>query len=201
MIDRLIDRCVFFMINNGAVVDTEDQREIYKYGLELQFYYVLHGAILLGLGLLFGQALEVALLLFLFGMLQSNGGGFHANTHTRCFLIMACAVLVFMALLPIYQSFIAVQAVSILTSLAIILCLAPVAHKNHPLNPEMSKRMGKRAKVIAGIFALTWCLLLLLSILPFLLGVISLVMALSGVSMIAAWVKNYRESKADCTEA
>jgi accessory gene regulator B len=180
------------MVAHGAVDDTDEQREIYRYGLELQVYYIIHGVVFMGIGFFIGQAVEVALLLLLFGTLQANGGGYHANTHAKCFITMACILLVFLILLPIYQSILPLQLVSVLFGLGVVVALAPVAHKNHPLNPQMSKKMGKKAKLIAILFALVWGLIFYLGVVPFMLGIISIIMALAGVSMIAAWVKSHR---------
>jgi len=189
MVPRLINECVLFMVNRGAVPDTEDQREIYSYGLELQIYYLIHAAVLLAIGFSFGKAFEVGLLLFLFGLIQSNGGGYHANTHGKCLALMVFGALLFLALSPLYQDNVPVQMMSVLFGLAAVICLAPIAHKNHPLSPQKSKAMGRKAKYLAcGISAL-WCVISISATWPTAQTVIALTMALSGVSMAAAWVK------------
>jgi accessory gene regulator B len=177
------------MVRRGAIADTKEQREIYGYGMELQIYYIIHAVLLIGIGLLFGQAFEVAFLLFLFGMIQSNGGGYHAETHGKCLGIMAVGVLIYIALLPIYLLYPLLQTASVLFGWIVIICLAPVAHKNHPLSPEKSKTMGKRAKFLACIISTSWFLLLLSGWLEPLHPIISTTMFFSGISMIAARIK------------
>jgi len=180
------------MATRGAFLDTEEQREIYSYGLELQIYYIIHAVLLLALGFLFGRMLEVGLFLVLFGLMQSNGGGYHADTHGRCFAIMACGVLVFIALLSLYQDIFVLQLISVLAGLAAVVCLAPVAHKNHPLNPDISKRMGRKAKIWAVVISLAWCLTLFLDLWEPAGGIISFTMASCAVSMGAACLKKIR---------
>ena len=186
MIDKFIERCVSFMVKKGAVPDIEDQREIYIYGLELQIYYIINATVLLAIGFLFGHIVEVALMLFLFGVIQSNGGGYHANTHTKCLFYMIVGVFVFLLLLPIYQDHILLQLLSVLGGATTVLCLAPVAHKNHTLSPTLSKKMGNRAKVYTCVLASSWCLLLIIDMLQITQSVIALVLGFTGISMIAA---------------
>jgi len=190
VIASLVERCVSFMAQRGAFPDTEEQREIYSYGMELQIYYIINTVLLLALGFLFGRFVEVALFLFLFGLMQSYGGGYHANTHGRCLAIMTCGVLLFLVLLPLYQGNMLLQAISVLAGLATVICLAPVAHKNHPLDPEKSKRMGKRAKLWALLMAAVWGLLLLLTTAwATAADVIAMTLAFTTLSMLAATVK------------
>jgi len=200
MIARLINGFVSFMIIRGVIPDTEDQREIYSYGLELQIYYAIHAAVLLSIGLVFGRAFEMELLLFLFGLIQSNGGGYHANTHGKCLTLMVMGALLFLALFPLYQRSVPLQIMSVLVGLMAVVCLAPIAHKNHPLNPEKSKAMGKKAKYLACGISLLWCVLSFLSVFPSAQAVISITMAFSCASMVSAWVKKHVKGKVSLGE-
>ena len=193
MVNQLINKCISFMIRAGAIPNTVEQCEIYSYGLELIIYYIIHAVLLLGIGLLLGSFAEVALLLFLFGLIQSNGGGYHADTHGRCLILMVLGVLFFLALLPLYYNFFLLQAVSVIFGLIIVILLAPVAHENHPLNPQKAAMMGKKAKVIAIVTAFIWGLLTFSSagtwLWPAIPGIIAVTMAFTGISMITAWLK------------
>ena len=195
MVNRIIDNCVSFMVKNNAIPDTQEQREIYSYGLELQIYYFIHAVLITGIGLLFGHAMEMAFFLFLFGTIQSNGGGYHADTHGKCLAIMVFGALLFMALLPFYQKHLLLQPFCVLFGLIAVLCLAPVAHNNHPLSPQMSKRMGKKAKILTCIISLSWFLFYFFGIFLFTHSLVSLTMFFSGISMICAWVKNNKQKK------
>jgi accessory gene regulator B len=189
MVDRFIDACVSFMTRRGAFEDTPDQREIYAYGMELQVYYILHAVLLLGIALVFGRGLETALLLFFFGMVQSNGGGYHAETHLKCFLIMATGVLAFIGLLPLFHDHIILQIVSIVFGLAVVLAFAPVSHKNHPLSPEKSVKLGKRAKIQAVVLCLVWLLLSAIKKWTPVSDVVSITMLFTGLSILGAFLK------------
>ncbi|MCL2399870.1 MAG: accessory gene regulator B family protein [Defluviitaleaceae bacterium] len=187
MVANIIDKSVLFLIQQGAVENTEEQKEIYRYGMELQIYYIIHAAILISLGLLFGHGLEVALLLFFFGAIQVNAGGYHAKTHARCMSIMTIGVILFLLLLPIYQNNLILQLVSTIVGTATVITMSPVAHKNHPLSPQKSKVLGKRAKFIAVVLASLWCVLMFFDMSVRLQGIIPVVMAFTFVSLICAW--------------
>ena len=189
MIDRSINGCVSFLVKRGVVADEEDQRDVYGYDLELLIYYVIHAAVLLAIGQLFVRAMEVGLILFLFGLIQGSGGGYHANTHGKCLALMICGALLFLVLLPLYRNNLPVQAVSVLSGLVTVICLAPIAHKNHPLSPRKSKAMGRKAKYLAGGISLLWCVVSLFAAWPTIQAVISITMAFCCVSMVSAWVK------------
>ncbi|MCL2285443.1 MAG: accessory gene regulator B family protein [Firmicutes bacterium] len=145
--------------------------------------------LLISIGLLLGYGMEVALLLVFFGMIQVNAGGYHAKTHKRCLSIMALGALLFLFLLPIYQSSLLLQASSVFIGTISVVVMAPVAHKNHPLSPKKSRQLGKRAKVIAVGFALLWCIISFNDVGAFMQGIIPIVMLYTFISLICAWLK------------
>lgn len=194
MIAKIIDKCVYFMVRQGVVQDTDEQKAIYSYGLELQLYFIIHAVLLILMGCFFGSGFEVSLLLLLFGMLQVNAGGYHAKTHMRCFVTMMVGVLLFLWLLPIFQGMFFLQLCSVVLGVAIIFLLAPVAHKNHPLSPMLSVRLGQRAKIIAVGFMLLWCIFIIFDINSLLRGIIPVVMAFTVFSLLCAWLKKKRFS-------
>ena len=197
MVDSFIDRGVSFIIEKGAIPDTQGQREIYRYGLELSVYYIIHAILLLAIGALFGRMMEVALLLFLFGLVQSNGGGYHANTHGKCMTFMTAGTLVFIAMLPIFQTYILLQLAAITFGLAAVIYLAPVAHKNHPLSRDQSKILGLRAKWLACMISLLWLVLVVLGMGASIRETISISMLYSGISIIFAQMAYSRSNKDD----
>ncbi len=106
----------------------EQQRLLCEYGCELWLYTVSSTLGLFLIGVLLGAPLETVVMIAIFYLCQSNGGGYHANTHMKCFLTMVCGL--FAGLLIIRISgvdllLIVVCTVSILILLAFPLCLHP----------------------------------------------------------------------------
>ena len=67
---------------------------IYAYGAELAIYSLLSTCILLLVGCITHNGLNTIFIISFFYILQTVGGGFHANSHTRCLLTMViCLIL------------------------------------------------------------------------------------------------------------
>lgn len=109
-------------------IQDEDQRLLCAYGCELWLYTIISTLGLLIMGLLMGNGLESIIIITVFYICQSNGGGFHALSHMRCFLTMAAGLLVglLMVRMPSVQHTLTYACVvSILVLLAIPLRLHP----------------------------------------------------------------------------
>ena len=188
MIEAIINKSVRFLVDRKTISNTPEQLEIYRYGLELWIYYIVNATILLAISVPMGRVWEVALFLFLFALVQTNGGGYHADTHGKCLAFMVAGVLVFIALLSLFQASCVIQIIGALFGLCIICFLAPVSHVNHSLSRDYSKRLGNRAKRIS--FALIGiCIALLVLDMMKISAVLSLALFFSGVSLICAFLK------------
>lgn len=182
--NSVIDRLVGQMILLGAA--PEEAADVLVYGLDLLFSSVLTTAALLLIGWMAGFGLSVLLLLAAFIPLQSFGGGYHCQTHLRCFLMTTCnmlAALLLSRLLPL--------PILLLTALVAALPLyriAPVEHPNAPFGEAFGKRM---AKIVRAAYLTELALALFLSLFgaghaarPILAAVI-----LSALSICAAYLK------------
>ena len=195
MVAEIIDKSVMFMLQRGAIPDTEEQIEIYKYGIELQIHYFINATLLIIIGLLFGHGWEVVLLLITFGAVQVNAGGFHADTRKGCLSIMVFGTLVFFLLLQVYEVSFFLQFISVSAGLITVLKLAPVSHKNHPISPQTSNKLGKRAKYIAVALTMGWCALSYFGANAAGPSIISAAMVFSCVSLVCAKLKKTREMR------
>lgn len=109
-------------------VQDEQQRLLCEYGCELWLYTVSSTLGLFLIGILLGAPLETVMMIAIFYLCQSNGGGYHANTHMKCFLTMACGLLVGLLIIRIPgvdPLLILACTASILILLAFPLCLHP----------------------------------------------------------------------------
>lgn len=90
MLTRVSHRLV-----NSVIKDEQDeqQRAIYEYGCELWLYTVISTLGLMLIGSILGFCIESMTMIVVFYLCQSNGGGYHASTHTRCFLTMVIGLL------------------------------------------------------------------------------------------------------------
>ena len=79
---------------NGIVL--KHNRSTYVYGLDIFLYTILSTAGLLLIGYVSHHFYESILLIILFYTNQTYGGGFHANSHTKCFLTMTLGLGVYL---------------------------------------------------------------------------------------------------------
>lgn len=79
--------------------------EAYVYGFDAALYTFLSTVGLMLIGYVLGQGIETLILIALFYVNQTLGGGFHASTHLNCFITMALGLLGCLAtfLLPFNQ--------------------------------------------------------------------------------------------------
>lgn len=125
----------------------EQQRLLCEYGCELWLYTVSSTLGLFFIGVLLGAPLETMMMIAIFYLCQSNGGGYHANTHMKCFLTMACGLFIGLLIIRIPGAdplFIVVYAVSILILLAFPLYL----HPNKRYLKDGSQRLKLRSWLV-----------------------------------------------------
>ena len=137
----------------------ESQREICIYGAELMFYTWLSTLALLAIGCLCGHPVESAIIILSFYVLQSNGGGYHASSHIRCFLLMTAGLLTGMAMLRLSKETLAVFAV---ISAGVLLLTPLQLHPNKRYLAKHSNQLKSHshlATLSVCIFVLAFALL------------------------------------------
>lgn len=83
---RIAGRLAGFFAARGYL--DPEQREVAAYGFDLLIYTLLSTLGLLLAGAVLGRGVQAALIVGLFYLNQTFGGGFHARTHLRCFATM-----------------------------------------------------------------------------------------------------------------
>ena len=80
---KRVERLVDWWIRTGAA--QEEDREVLAYGADLALYTAASTGALLLTGLVWGRWWEAAVIIACFYLNQTNGGGFHAASHGKCF--------------------------------------------------------------------------------------------------------------------
>lgn len=146
MLNKVIQKTVDYWTANDII--KEDDKDIYTYGLDLIFSTILNIMMVIITAGFMKQLPQTLAMLLIILPLQCCGGGYHAKTHLRCFLIMYIGWWIMMPLIsyitPLIGTFIA------FVSLIIVFTLAPVPHANVP----MSIRRFNQMKVIVRYIAL-----------------------------------------------
>lgn len=145
MFTRIIQKTVSNWVSEKLISDYD--RDIYEYGFELILSSVINIVVILISGILVGRLPESIVLLVVVIPLQSCGGGYHAKTHLRCFLIMYIGWCVVIKILP-YVNELAVLFIAV-ASLVVIFALAPVLHENVTMSDERFRKMKMFVRGIA----------------------------------------------------
>lgn len=85
-------------------IPSED-REIYEYGFDILIYTVWSTLALLLIGLVLRQFWNAAIIVLGFYTFQSFGGGYHADSHLKCFLTMTCGLLTGLSFVFLQEQF------------------------------------------------------------------------------------------------
>lgn len=173
----------------GAGIIEEADEDIYEYGLDLIIYSILNIVAIVLTAVIMNKLPESIILVAAVIPLQSCGGGYHAKTHLRCFLIMYIGWWCVMFVLPFVTP--TAATIGACTSIPIIFMVAPVSHENVIMSAARRLVMRRRVRIfsasmlilsISMIWAmpfLSWCGILL-----------SVALIIIAVSMVAACVRN-----------
>ena len=144
----LISKVVRRWSASGIIKESDE--DVYEYGLELIVCTILNLTAILLTAALMGKIKESVILIAAIIPLQAYGGGYHAKTHLRCFLIMYIGWWAAVFILPFISSVAA--TVIMLASMPVVFMLAPVPH----VNIEMSE--GHRLKLRVFVRAAALCI-------------------------------------------
>ena len=178
----------------GIIKPSQDEREIYVYGFELAIYTLVSTLGLLIIGFLFGYPLETCLIITLFYVNQTLGGGFHASSHLSCFLSMCAGLVAILILLQFSFPNLLFTGIGI-GSLLVLYFNPLVLHKNKQFLQFKSPYFIKRSRIAVLIqlflFILSFCFSLFQYV-----KVYALSLALCSISRLIAVTKNKRSTVA-----
>lgn len=157
----LAEFIVLHLVKHQIITPSSDEREIYVYGFDIALYTLISTLGLIFIGFLIESSIEVLILISLFYVNQTLGGGFHASTHLSCFLVMCAGLFVFAFLLfiPLSKVWSAILGAF---SLVILFTHPLILHKNKMfLTPKSSIFIVRSRVAICIQFALFIMLLTL----------------------------------------
>ena len=185
---HLAERIVQCFEMRGIIKPSQDEREIYIYGFELAIYTLVSTLGLLIIGLLFGYPIETCLIVTLFYVNQTLGGGFHASSHLSCFLSMCTGLVATLILLQFSLPNPLFAGIGIGSLLA--LYFHPlVLHKNKQFLQFKSPYFIRRSRIAILIQLILFVLLFCFSLFQY-ARVYALTLALCALSRLIAVAKN-----------
>lgn len=169
-------------------ITDSQKREIIAYGLEILLSTSVSVLIITILAILLGTFWETILFLLPFMLLRTYSGGYHAQTHFRCFLILFIVFCVNL-MLNLFNINAVIIVLSALASVFIILRFAPVEDKNHPLSKRQKNNNRKVCIIMLSILSAV-CIILFVNQNNKALFNIVYGITITALSIIAVKIKN-----------
>lgn len=157
MLTKLSQIIVDFFVKEDVV--SEEQREIYQYGIELSVSTLMGLFIVLAIGVLSRRFTESVIFYIVFCLTRAFCGGFHAHSHLLCKVTFICILILVLIMdlvldnIEIYYWF-----VLYLYSLIIVCAFAPVENPNK----KLTSYDKNRCKIISIILMVVWLVVMIL---------------------------------------
>lgn len=182
---NFINRMTLVCLKHNMI--PQSQEEFFRYGLELLISSVISIVSYLTLGILIGKADVVMCILITLIPLQSFGGGYHADSHARCYFTMLIGLVISLLLVEVLGTF--------LLFLAILACVpiylyAPVEHKKAPFSRSFAEKMRRIVRILLCIFMVVSATLR--TTMPVIAAAMATGVFSSGVSIVVAVIQQRR---------
>lgn len=154
VLSRMANTLACYFSDNGII--QADETDLYAYGLELLLSSVLELVAVLALSVAIGKLIPTLLFLSAFCVLRTYAGGYHADTHFRCFLTLLSVYAVFLLSYTAISRMHRINVFYILSAMSavsesLVIIFAPVDSENKPLTIEETKKYRKASIRIATV--------------------------------------------------
>lgn len=131
MLLQISKKIVSYLLSSNA---DPDQIEICEYGCEILLYTIISTLGLVIIGLLLHSPIEAIIIILIFYLFQSTGGGHHANSHLACFTTMAVGLIFGLLIIkfPIFQ--LAAPFLSLCSAILLVINPLVLHHNKYYLN-------------------------------------------------------------------
>lgn len=152
MLRAMCEDVSFILVRNRII--SEDDREVYIYGLELILNSLLVVGTIVTLGVLLNKVLITVVFLVVFCSIRSYAGGYHANQYWKCYCVGCFA---YLSVVIIVQSTLAIHVkLDSLIFLAIsyigIFYIAPLNSEKSPKTQEEMNKNSIITKVLINVY-------------------------------------------------
>lgn len=152
-VKKITDKIICAMKNKNISVD----EEVVKFGLEIIFMKILFAVVVTLIGILMNCFFESIIYTISFSLLRRYGGGYHAESKKKCFVLSVLMLLSGIFIIKISESFdevIIPAAVITLFSVIYIICAAPIDTPNKRLDADEISIYGKRTGITVFILVI-----------------------------------------------
>ena len=160
MIAKLAKSTAHFFYEKNIVSGGDE--EIYAYGMELLYSSVFNILLAVVIAAATDTLLPSTVFIITFIVLRQYIGGYHADTHIGCMLILAVVLITFGMLSKYIPTGleIPISISSTVISIILVILFAPVEHPNKPLSDNDKIRLRKNG--IIGIFMISVIIIIMI---------------------------------------
>lgn len=132
----------------------EDEAEVVRYGLEIVITRTFFAIIIAIIGLLMNCFWESVVFAISFSLLREYGGGYHAETRKKCFVLSILTLVAALSIIKLAESFYLLTfplcGISLISFIYILL-KAPIDTPNKRFDEDEIKVYGKKARLVTAI--------------------------------------------------
>lgn len=136
MINNLSIRLTDKLLSKGNI--TEDERELYIYGLFILISQLMYLVLACIFGLLFKCFVESIIFYIAFQFIRRYAGGYHASTETRCEILSTLSILACIVIIRLSKTY-DIQTVLLLISAVSAVCIFSFCPLDTPEKPLSEK--------------------------------------------------------------
>ena len=151
---KIAARMAGYFVSHGYL--TESQKQVAVYGLDLALYTALSTLGLALWGVVLGRPWEALLIIALFYLNQTFGGGYHARSHLRCFTMMFLVLLIGLVTGPWPAP---IEGIIALLSLTCLFAFPLILHPNKQYLSGKRDCFARRSRMLVLCEAAFFCAL------------------------------------------
>ena len=134
----------------GTDVDY-DRMETCAYGIDVFLYTVISTAGLMLLGWACGRHKQTAILILVYYLNQSSGGGYHADSHTKCFITMILGLFISIGAFSVLNLDCWINCTIALFAVSCLWVLPVVIHPNKEYLHGKKRSISVRSRIVSAL--------------------------------------------------
>ena len=181
----MLNKVMSFISKNSDL--DNDKAEIIRYGLEIVIAKAIFSIMVIIIGLIMHCFFESLIFAVSLSLLRKYGGGYHATTRRKCFILSNLTLIVSLILIKLAENY---QVMILPVWSAALISVIPIDTPNKQFDKDEFRLYGKRSKIITVT-------LMIISVLFWLLNIdvvsLTILMAITAESylMLKGKITNY----------
>lgn len=171
----------------------EDKEEIIRYGLEIMITKTLFAVVIVVIGLLMMCFWESVVFAMSFTLLREYGGGYHAETRKKCFVLSILTLIASLSIIKLAENFQVLTlpiCVVAFISVIYILIKAPIDTPNKRFDEDEIRVYGRKARLLTVVLLAVVLLLWILKLSDFAVTVLTGIIV-EAYLMLKGQISNY----------